>query len=203
MRLHLIVSRKVTAVLAAAVLLFSPCCCAGQQKEEHKQNEPQAQSEPEDCGRPDVEGAVKRAEDVASDEKPDAEDEGASTDESKPNGSAAPGKPPPAPPEDAREPNIAGGFTEIDVDRPEATESLEYLTDLLAQRFPGYTVTDVEKAEIQVVAGYNVRLTLSYNNGEGPGTLVAKVYTDLTGNRRLLDLLVDGENVIESVVPEG
>lgn len=115
---------------------------------------------------------------------------------------AAPGNQAPAPPEEEREPDIAGGFTEIDVDRPEVTESLEYLTDLLAPRFPGYTVTDVEKAEIQIVAGYNVRLTLNYNKGGGPGTLVAKVYTDFAGNHRLLDLFVDGENVIGSTVPE-
>jgi hypothetical protein len=96
---------------------------------------------------------------------------------------------------------VVGGFAEIDLDRPEVQGSLEYLVRLLAPMYPGCALAAVHGAEIQVVAGYNIRLRLGYRCGAESGELEAVVYTDLQGKRRILGIQADGKDITELVQP--
>jgi hypothetical protein len=49
------------------------------------------------------------------------------------------------------------------------------------------TIEKVLKSETQVVAGYNVRLTLAGELNGVPGTGAALIYTDLSQEKSLID----------------
>ena len=94
----------------------------------------------------------------------------------------------PGKPANGREQMIAGGYSPIEADHPKVIEAIEFLTERLGPRYPEHRITGVVRAEMQVVAGYNIRLLLYFTDGDKTGTLEAVVYTSLDGEHQLREL---------------
>ncbi len=106
---------------------------------------------------------------------------------------------PPTAPSNEREQMIAGGYSDIETDHPMVTGAIQFLTEHVGPLFPNHRITGIIKAEIQVVAGYNIHLVLSFASPDQTGTLEAVVFTNLEGGRRLLKLEANGEEITDQV----
>jgi hypothetical protein len=88
---------------------------------------------------------------------------------------------------------IVGAYTVISRDDDAALEACAFLREELASSHPEIVLGGIKRASRQVVAGYNVRLQCRYRTAldTSTRTLVAIIYFDLEGERRLTSLVLD------------
>jgi hypothetical protein len=82
---------------------------------------------------------------------------------------------------------LVGGWTEQDVKAEITLSNLGFLVETMILDGQEITIEKVLKSETQVVAGYNVRLTLAGELNGVPGTGAALIYTDLSQEKSLID----------------
>ena len=88
---------------------------------------------------------------------------------------------------------VVGGFHQIEITSPEAVKGVDFLKKELAKKQPGIKELQLEQAESQVVAGYNLKLLCRYaeDNAKEKKRLRATIYVDLDGKYTLTDLTLD------------
>lgn len=88
---------------------------------------------------------------------------------------------------------LVGGYAEISTDSKEAVESYTFLENEISTSYPQVSLINVQKAEIQIVSGWNTKLLCEYSIGDNkdPHYLEAVIYKDLSQNLTLKDLKLD------------
>jgi hypothetical protein len=82
---------------------------------------------------------------------------------------------------------LVGGWADQDVKSDITLTNLGFLVENLLTEGQEITIETVLSAETQVVAGYNIRLTISGTlNGE-PGIGTALIYSDVSQEKSLID----------------
>lgn len=74
---------------------------------------------------------------------------------------------------------IVGGWRDQPLDWQTAKDDYEILRQKLRLENPQVKLLEIIRVETQVVAGYNVRLTVRFRNAEESGQIVAVFYHDL------------------------
>ncbi|GEM_PF-4078503 len=92
-----------------------------------------------------------------------------------------------APPSDSGN-TLVGGWTEQPLTWDTALSDLELLKTLVRESHPSWTLKTVQKVESQVVAGFQVRLTMTYSDQEGEKSLRATYFHDIDGKIELAEL---------------
>lgn len=81
------------------------------------------------------------------------------------------------------QPTIVGGWSSASVDNADVKAAAAFATKQIAA--PGVTLTKIESADTQVVAGINYRMSLKLSDGRNPTVVVWK---KLDGSMELLSI---------------
>lgn len=85
---------------------------------------------------------------------------------------------------------ITGGYQTIDTNDPEAKKAYKFLCDELKKEKPDMKNIKIIRAESQVVAGINYRLTCQYQKKSSKKnySFEATIYRDLNGKMKITNL---------------
>lgn len=84
-----------------------------------------------------------------------------------------------------------GAFYEINPSSTTVASAAKFLENELNKDYPGLKIISVEKAEAQIVAGTNYRIFCVYSYEGKEKNLMAVIYENLDGVKKVTDLKMD------------